>query len=135
MHHLPFKIPNVHSTSSFRMLSSHFDQRISSISPVTVKASLAGWSPMAAAAAAALTRGWRTIGGRRCESLRGCSSTREEEEEEVRPPGSPPPTGARTSWSRSAAMTPDAPGHIMECLLLAAGERSDKAIVDNWERR
>ncbi len=23
----------------------------------------------------------------------------------------------------------------MECLLLAAGERSDKAIVDNWERR
>jgi hypothetical protein len=24
---------------------------------------------------------------------------------------------------------------VMECLLLAAGERSDKAIVDNWERR
>jgi hypothetical protein len=23
----------------------------------------------------------------------------------------------------------------MECLLLAAGERSDKAIVDNWEQR
>jgi len=23
----------------------------------------------------------------------------------------------------------------MECLLLTAGERSDKAIVDNWERR
>ena len=25
--------------------------------------------------------------------------------------------------------------HVMECLLLAAGERFDKAIVDNWERR
>ncbi len=33
--HLPFNIPNVHSTS-FCMLSSHFDQRISSISLVMV---------------------------------------------------------------------------------------------------